>query len=178
LKFKVLLKAIMNHQIIHLKRQIRYLLVFFIIALVISGATASPAETELGLLLPHLPAYPAIYNLINTVFHALQATNRQYPFLLYGYDWLAFAHYIIAIAFIGPVKDPVKNKWVVEFGMIACLLVIPFALTAGSYRAIPVWWRLIDCSFGVCGIIPLGLCRQKIIQLEKMIAADKLNLIF
>ena len=34
---------------------------------------------------------------------------------------------VIAIVFIGPLRDPVKNVWVVEFGMIACALVVPFS---------------------------------------------------
>jgi hypothetical protein len=62
---------------------------------------------------------------------------------------------VIAIAFLGPLKDPVKNIWVVEFGMIACVLVIPLALICGAIRDIPLYWRLIDCSFGVFGLIPL-----------------------
>ena len=41
--------------------------------------------------------------------------------------------------------------------MIACILVIPWALIFGPVRGIPFFWRLIDCSFGVVGIIPLFL---------------------
>ena len=62
---------------------------------------------------------------------AYRLVNAQYPFLLYGYDWLAFAHFVLAILFIGPYRDPVKNIWIIEFGLIACILVIPFALVAG-----------------------------------------------
>ena len=96
---------------------------------------------------------------------ALVATNAKYPFIAYGTDWLAFAHFVIAVAFIGPWRDPVRNVWVVEFGMIACALVVPFALVMGSVREIPFGWRLIDCSFGVFGIVPLWFCRQLIKQL-------------
>ena len=95
--------------------------------------------------------------------------NNQYPFLAYGYDWLAFAHFVLAILFIGPLKDPVRNKWVIEFGMIACLLIIPFAFIAGHLRGIPLGWRLIDCAFGVVGLTPLGICLLKINVLEKRI---------
>jgi hypothetical protein len=79
---------------------------------------------------------------------------------------LAFAHFVLAILFIGPYKNPVKNKWVIEFGMIACILIIPFAFVAGYYRGIPIYWRLIDCSFGVIGILPLWYCYRKIKFLE------------
>ena len=45
-------------------------------------------------------------------------------------------------------------------------LVIPLALISGPIRGIPIGWRLIDCSFGVFGCIPLLVCRQSIRALE------------
>jgi hypothetical protein len=106
---------------------------------------------------------------IEKVYLALVNMNNQYPFLAYGYDWLAFAHFVLAILFIGPLKNPVRNKWVIEFGMIACLLIIPFAFIAGHYRDIPVGWRMIDCAFGLVGLIPLSICLGKINQVEKIV---------
>jgi hypothetical protein len=50
--------------------------------------------------------------------------------------------------------------------MIACLMVIPLALICGSLRGIPIWWRVIDCSFGVVGIIPLAIVRRLILGLD------------
>ena len=82
--------------------------------------------------------------------------------MLYGYDWLAFAHFVLAILFIGPYNDPVKNIWVIEFGLIACVLIFPLAFIAGYFRSIPIGWQLIDCSFGVFGFIPLWICYRKI----------------
>ena len=67
----------------------------------------------------------------------------------YGTDWLAFAHFVIAILFVGPFRDPQKNIWVIQFGLIASFLIIPFAFIAGAVREIPLFWRIIDCSFGV-----------------------------
>jgi hypothetical protein len=32
----------------------------------------------------------------------------------------------------------------------------------------PLGWRLVDCSFGVFGIIPLWLCRKQIRELAKL----------
>jgi hypothetical protein len=49
----------------------------------------------------------------------------------------------------------VRNVWVVQFGMIACVAVVPLALIAGPIRGLPWWWLLIDISFGVFGVIPL-----------------------
>lgn len=106
--------------------------------------------------------WPALAHWISFVHRGVQDTSQTYPFLFYGTDWLAFAHLVIAVAFIGPLRDPVRNIWVVEFGMIACVMVIPPALICGPMRGIPFFWRLIDCSFGVFGIIPLYLARRMI----------------
>jgi hypothetical protein len=100
------------------------------------------------------------------VYAAVKTTNEKYPYLSYGTDWLAFAHLVIAVVFIGPLKDPVKNIWVIEFGMIACLMVFPLAFIAGPIRGIPFYWQLIDCSFGVFGFILLYSCYKNIKQLE------------
>ena len=51
-----------------------------------------------------------------------------------------------------------------EFGMIACLLVIPLALICGPLRGIPFYWQLLDCSFGVIGLIPLAAARRLILR--------------
>ena len=136
--------------------------------LVLSGATAIPLEAELKIMAQWVAGTSGPDLWLQKVSNALVDTNAKYPFIAYGTDWLAFAHFVIAIAFIGPLRDPVKNIWVVEFGMIACVLVIPFALVMGGVREIPFGWRLIDCSFGVFGIIPLWFCRRLIKQLAKV----------
>jgi len=151
--------------------KIRLLILFFMFALIISGATAMPAETGLRWLMQYKDMMPQkLGDWLQTCYLALVDTNDKYPFLAYGYDWLAFAHFVLAILFIGPLKDPVRNKWVIEFGMIACLLIIPFAFIAGHFRGIPVGWRLIDCAFGVVGLIPLSICLSKITVVERKMA--------
>ncbi|HEX4322414.1 MAG TPA: hypothetical protein VHZ52_15990 [Acidobacteriaceae bacterium] len=157
----------------HLRR-IRFWLVIFIIGLVLSGVTAFPLQTELSwlLMLLHSSALQPIAQSthllpwIQRVHDALSSTNASYPFLAYGTDWLAFAHLVIAVAFIGPYINPVRNKWFIIFGLIACAGVIPLALIAGPIRGIPFGWRLIDCSFGIVGCIPLLICRRSIDALE------------
>ncbi len=153
-----------------LRRRIRILLWFFIIGLVVSGATAIPLETELGFLSRWSGSGSGYGGWLTRVHDALVQTNARYPFIAYGTDWLAFAHFVIGIAFIGPLRDPVKNVWVIEFGMIACALVVPFALGMGAMRGIPFGWRLIDCSFGVFGIIPLWICRNYVCELGRLTA--------
>lgn len=158
-----------------LKKRVRYLLVLFVIALAVSGLTAFPLIWEINLLQRFMgtgsllgQGWPALAHWIEFVRQGLNETNTKYPFMLYGTDWLAFAHIVIAIAFWGPLKDPVRNRWVVELGMIACVLVIPLALIFGPLRGIPVFWRVIDCSFGVLGIIPLWISRGWIQHIEEL----------
>jgi hypothetical protein len=146
--------------------QIRRLLLFFIISLFLSGATAIPVDRELAWLLQFVPSDTTVIVWGMRVLKSYVSVKQQYPFLLYGYDWLAFAHFVLAILFIGPYKDPVKNSWVVQFGLIACVLVIPYALLVGAVRGIPLWWRLIDCSFGVLGLAVLVPCYLKIKKLS------------
>lgn len=86
--------------------------------------------------------------------------------MAYGTDWLAFGHFVIAIAFVGAVRDPVRNRWLYLFGMISCVLVIPYAMVCGAARGIPFYWRLIDCSFGVFGFVPLWFCWRWTRELE------------
>lgn len=131
------------------------LLGFFIIALFLSGLTAMPIDFELTYILHNLPGNTLLSFWLKNVLRAYRETAANYPFLLYGYDWLAFAHFILAILFIGPYINPVKNIWVIQFGMIACLLIFPLAFIAGHFRGIPLGWRLIDCSFGVVGFFIL-----------------------
>ena len=155
--------------------KIRLITLFFMAALVVSGITAFPLETELRLLLQFLNIYglhPDNLNSLQTwlvsVFDGIITTNAQYPFMAYGTDWLAFAHIVIALAFIGVYREPVRNKWLVSWAMICCVSIIPLALICGEIRQIPFFWRLIDCSFGVIGIIPLIYLRKLILKLEKI----------
>ncbi len=155
-------------------RRIRGWLILFVAGLVLSGLTAFPLAWELDLLsriaaapLSPLPAlWPTLVAWIERVNAGLQETYRLYPFMAYGTDWLAFAHLVIAIAFVGPWRDPIRNAWVIDWAMIACALVIPLALICGPLRGIPLFWRAIDCSFGVFGVIPLYICLREIRRLE------------
>jgi hypothetical protein len=157
-----------------LRRRIKLLTWFFIVGLVISGATAIPLVTELNLLTrwfglegqTSATATGELGRWLLMAHEALQDTAAKHPMLFYGTDWLAFGHFVIAVAFVGALRDPVRNRWLFDFGLIACAMVIPFALAFGAVRGIPVWWRLVDCSFGVFGAIPLWFCRKWARELE------------
>jgi hypothetical protein len=154
--------------------KIKIWLYIFMAGLLFSGITAFPLEWELSILNQTIGhgtnfgnQFPSFSEWISKVHFGLTETNKNFPFIAYGTDWLAFAHFILAILFIGPLKDPIKNIWVIEFGIIACVLVIPLAMICGEIRGIPIFWRLIDCSFGVLGVIPLLVVRNKIKLLER-----------
>jgi len=156
--------------------RVRVWLAVFMAGLVLSGLTAFPLEWESGVLVRtfHVSARaqlgePALNTWLRRVHDGIVTTNHAYPFMAYGTDWLAFGHLAIAIAFIGPLIDPVRNKWVVTFGLIACAGVIPLALIAGAIRGIPPYWRLIDCSFGVFGATPLLVCLRDVRRLESLV---------
>ena len=146
-------------------KRIRGLLLFFMIALFLSGLTAIPIDAELSWLLKTFPGNNLFQAWISRVLSAYTGIKEAHPFLLYGYDWLAFAHFILAILFIGPYRDPVRNIWVIQFGLIACVLVFPLAFIAGALRGIPFGWQLIDCSFGFFGFTLLRLCYSQTKQL-------------
>jgi hypothetical protein len=153
-----------------LRRRIKWLTWFIIAGLFVSGATAIPLAVEVKLLARILGADHGSTGWVLwlvQVRDALGQTRAQYPFLFHGTDWLAFGHFVIAIAFAGALRDPVRNVWLFEFGLIACALLIPFALVFGGWRGIPGWWRAIDCCFGVFAFIPLWFCRKWAVELEK-----------
>jgi len=156
-----------------LLRRARVYIGVFIVGLVLSGVTAFPLETELRLvvrLCDHFAFAPeAVSVWLHRVYGALADENARYPFLAYGTDWLAFAHLVIAVVFVGPWRDPVRNKWVLLFGLIACAGVPLLALIAGPVRGIPVYWRLIDCSFGVVGAMVLWPAYRIAERLEKAV---------
>jgi len=156
-------------------RRYRLVLGAFIAGLILSGVTAFPLLYELELLARMLgvPADAAAATQsglpfwIATVRDGLRAIHASYPWLAYGTDWLAFAHIIIALFFIGPWREPVANAWVLRTGLVACAGVIPLALICGPIRGIPFYWRLIDCSFGAFGCLPLIYCLKLARRLER-----------
>lgn len=164
--------------IFHLRRRVRLWTGVFIFGLVLSGTTAIPLETEVAWLVrvtrarqlvetPAATTAPDWAVWLVKVDAGLREMNQKFPFFGYGGDWLAFGHFVIALAFVGAWRHPVRNRWLFDFGLLACALVIPYSLIFGQLRGIPIWWRLIDCSFGVLGAIPLWFCRRYARELER-----------
>ncbi len=147
--------------------KIRAMMIFFIVAVLLSGITAFDAEGGLHWLLKFKDYYPhKLSDFMQKSYEGLRLMNQDFPMIAYAFDWLAFAHIVIAALFIGVYKNPVKNQWVIKWAMFVCIAVIPLALIAGPIRTIPFYWRMIDCSFGLLGIIPLYIANQWINKLK------------
>jgi hypothetical protein len=149
-----------------LKLRFRVGLMLFIIGLIASGMTAFFLRPEVDWLASFLGVSPnadlaslrGLRYWIGFVREGLHHSYATYPFLAYGTDWLAFAHLAIAVFFIGPLCRPTEHDWALISGIIACAGVILLALICGPLRGIPPYWRLIDCSFGSFGVVPLLYC--------------------
>lgn len=152
----------------------RFVLAAFIACLVASGATAFPLLWELrvlarGLGLPETAAASGLTGIgfwIHTVRWGLETTYRDFPWLAYGTDWLAFGHIVIALFFVPAWLRPETSRPTLVVGMVACLGVLPLAFICGPIRGIPFHWRLIDSSFGIFGILPLVYCWRLLPWLE------------
>jgi hypothetical protein len=150
--------------------RIRAWTLFFIAALFVSGLTAIPLQPEVDFLVrifgrDHPPT--ALGEWLRQIQSAIHEVNARWPFLGLGTDWLAFGHIVIGLGFIGLVIDPVRNKWLVTWGLLACLLVIPWAWGFGMARGISWGWRFVDSSFGVGGLVPLLLIRRDLNELKR-----------
>ena len=163
-----------NDPVERLRSRIRAWTLFLIAGLVLSGATALPIPTQvrlgIRLLGPDLRGGGGVpedvARWLRTVRDGVEATASTAPFMFYGTDWLAFGHFVIALAFLGALRDPVRNRWLYRFGMLACAMVPAWALVFGAIRGIPLWWRLVDAAFGVVGFVPAWLCDRWAGELE------------
>jgi hypothetical protein len=154
----------------------RLVLGLFIAGLVLSGITAFPLESEIAMvdrfLGPDDYIGPPLSHVdfttwIKFVHYAVHETYTRFPLFGYATDWLAFGHIVIAAFFILPFLDPIRYRAVLHVGVAACAGVILIAVVCGPLRGIPLFWRLIDCSFGVIGALPLVYCTQLARKMSK-----------
>lgn len=158
----------------HLHR-CRWAIGIFIVGLVLSGVTAFPLATEMEWLVQlvspggpfHAVTPEGLRHWLLTVRDGLKTTYALYPWVGYGTDWLAFGHLIIALFFLPAWREPVRYAAILRIGLVACALVIPLAFIAGPVRGIPLYWRLIDCSFGVVGAMPLWFALRGVARMEE-----------
>jgi hypothetical protein len=145
-------------------KNIRIHLSLFIVLLLLSGITAFPLQLEIAFLNSHRQVFsPVLQHWLNHLYLVITSTS---PIMLYGTDWLAFAHIVISLFFIPAFKKPLQYKDNLKVGIIACILIFPLAFICGPIRGIPFFHQLIDCLFGLFGSLYLYLILRKINQLE------------
>lgn len=118
----------------------------------LSGLTAFPLLPELRFLgswlgiqdHANLSGHSGLAWWIGHVWHGLEVTDQNFPFIAYGTGWLAFGHIMIAFFIVGAWRDPIANAWVLRTGLVCCAAVFPLALICGEIRGIPLPWWLID----------------------------------
>ena len=151
----------------------RLALAFFIAGLLISGITAFPLLHEVRLLVAAFGiteanaagGHTGIAWWLLTVKFGLEDMYARYPWIAYGTDWLAFGHIAIALFLIHPLLRPEQSRPALYAGTAACILVLPLALVCGAIRGIPFSWRLIDCAFGIIGLVLLLYCLRLLRQI-------------
>jgi hypothetical protein len=130
----------------------------------LSGITAFPIQIEIDFLLDNINLFPGTFKVwILRLYHTIHSTPE---IMFYGTDWLAFAHIVISLFFIPVYFDPIKHKVNLYIGMIACILIFPLAFICGPIRNIPFFHQLIDCSFGLIGILYLSFILKLVNKLN------------
>ena len=95
----------------------RLIIAFVIFGLFVSGLTAFPLLMELNILANLVTGgssdlepdnYQGLAHWVLKVREGLDDTYKDYPFIAYGTDWLAFGHVIIALFFILPFREPAR----------------------------------------------------------------------
>ncbi len=151
-------------------KRAKLMLAIVVFGLLVSGITVWPMVPELkwaaGLVWGDAEPTGVLHSFVLRAIEGLEYVQAHYPFLLYGYDWLAFAHLMLAILFAGAIRDPVRNIWVVQCGLIMCVLVPVLAGICIPIRGLPSCWFLIDSAFAPAAGIPLWIALRDIRRAE------------
>ena len=144
--------------------------------LFISGVTVWPAIPELkfAVCIAWGEGEPSgvLHGFVLQAIEGLESVEANYPFLLYAHDWLAFAHIMLAVLFAGAIRDPVRNIWVVQCGLIMCACVPVLAAVCIPIRQLPLIWFLIDFAFAPAAALPLWIVLRDIKRAESALAAS------
>ncbi len=144
--------------------------------LVVSGVTVWPAIPELKIAVRIVwgdgEPVGALHGFILRTIEGLQSVEANYPFMLYAHDWLAFAHIALAILFAGAIRDPVRNVWIVQCGLIMCALVPVLAGICIPIRGLPLVWFWVDFAFAPAAALPLWIAMRDIRRAEAVASVD------
>jgi len=141
-----------------------------VFGLFMSGITIWPAVPELKIAVRIVwgegESTGVLHNFILQAIEGLESVEANYPFMLYAHDWLAFAHIVLAILFAGAIRDPVRNVWIVQCGLIMCALVPVLAGICIPIRGLPLVWFWIDFAFAPAAALPLWIALRDIRRAE------------
>lgn len=151
-------------------RRAKWMMGLVVFGLLVSGVTLWPAVSELQLAVRLVwgegPPSGVLHAFILRAIEGLTVVHAQYPFMLYAHDWLAFAHIVLALLFAGAIRDPVRNVWVVECGLLMCALVPVLAGICIPLRGLPLRWFFIDFAFAPAAGWPLWIAWRDIRRVE------------
>lgn len=151
-------------------KRARWMLGIVAFGLLVSGMTVWPAISELRIVVRLVwgNAEPTgvLHGFLLRAIEGLESAEANYPFLLYAHDWLAFAHIVLAILFAGAIRDPVRNKWIVQCGLIMCALVPVLAGVCIPIRGLPLAWFWIDFAFAPAAALPLWIALRDIMRMD------------
>ena len=138
--------------------------------LFVSGVTVWPAIPELKFAIQlfwgDAEATGEVHRFTVRILESLEVIEREHPHILYGYDWLAFAHICLAILFAGAARDPVRNIWIIQCGLIMCALIPVLAAICIPMRGIPFFWFFIDSAFAPLTALPLWIALRDVRRIE------------
>ena len=85
-----------------IERQIKKYVWIFIVGLVLSGLSAIPLVWGVDFvvdILEEIEFHSQVFSLMKQVQNVLIFNAEHFPFMAYGNDWLAFAHFLFALLF-------------------------------------------------------------------------------
>ena len=153
----------------NLKRA-KLMLAIIVFGLLVSGITVWPAipelKTDVRMVWGDIEPTGVLHSFVLQAIAGLESMNSNYPFMLYAHDWLAFAHIGLAILFAGAIKDPIRNIWIVQCGLIMCALIPVLAGICIPIRGIPFILFWIDFAFAPAAALPLWIALRDIKRTE------------
>jgi hypothetical protein len=158
----------------NLLKRIRIFLIIFALGLIFALHTVVVVQPETGLFVRYLghgtfmdSVLPFVSDWVEHLHLAISDTYQKYPVIAYCMDWLSFACVVFVIFIYGAIKDPVRNVWIVQVFLAACALACLLPFIAGPFRGIPIFWRMIDGSFGFLGFFWLWIPYRWIKEISK-----------
>jgi hypothetical protein len=147
-------------------RRARWMLGIVALGLLVSGVTIWPAvwelKTAVRIVWGDQTPTGELHRFVLQTIGALESVRANQPFLLYAGDWLAFAHIALAVLFAGAMRDPVRNVWIVQCGLLMCLGVPILAGACVPLRGLPWMWFFVDFAFAPAAALPLWIALRDI----------------